>query len=159
MKKHSLSFFLVFVMLVACSSNNTNTSKQTDEITSESSNASKKSSSTAATQGDGIIGEWQLTQHLYDANGNKQIDEEERKKPLSQAKDYLKLNSDGTCLFYMHKLKGRYEIKTQASGKKILYLFDKDNNKENRGQIVSVSKTELILLNHSSGSFSIYKRV
>ncbi|HVE61381.1 MAG TPA: hypothetical protein VNA26_06165, partial [Chitinophagaceae bacterium] len=81
MKKYSLSFFPVFVMLVACSSNDTNTSKQTDKITSKSSNASKQSSSTVAIQGDGIIGEWQLSHHLYDANGNNKIDEEERKKP------------------------------------------------------------------------------
>ena len=111
-------------------------------------------------QGDNIIGEWQLTIIITDANANNKIDEDERKDAIKEAEDYLKLNSDGTCIFYAHKTKGRYEIKTQSNGKKILYLFDKDNNKENRGQIFSVSANELIMLSHSVGTtFKVYKKL
>ncbi|GAB4026027.1 hypothetical protein GCM10028809_08760 [Spirosoma gilvum] len=107
-----------------------------------------------------LIGQWQLTQKIIDSNANNKIDEAERKEAITQAQDYLRFNNDGTCEFYTVKVKGRYELKPQSSGKQALYLIDKDNNREGRGVIESVTATELILVSHSSGTvFSVYKRL
>ncbi len=154
--KQFLFYSLIFT--VACGNNNTAAEPSNNSPNENKGQTTAKISSN--TSADDIIGEWQLTMIISDANANNKIDENERKDAIKEAEDYLKLNSDGTCLFYTLKTKGRYEIKTQSNGKKILYLFDKDNNKENRGQVFSVSSTELIMLSHSVGStFKIYKRL
>jgi len=72
----------------------------------------------------------------------------------------MKLNADGSCEFYTITIKGRYEIKTSSSGYQSLVLLDKDNIKHIRGRIYSVTKDELILIDHSSGSTcKVYKRL
>jgi lipocalin-like protein len=107
-----------------------------------------------------LIGAWQLSVVIIDKNANNKIDDDERKDALKEAQDYLRFNPDGTCEFYQHKVPGRYEVKTESSGKQKLVLYDKNNNKENRGIIYSVTKDELIMHSHSSGStFRIYKRL
>ncbi|MGC3976117.1 MAG: lipocalin family protein [Nitrospira sp.] len=107
-----------------------------------------------------LVGAWQLTMMIIDKNANNRLEDEERKDPIRGAQDYLKLNADGSCEFYTFKVKGRYEIKTSSSGYQTLVLFDKDKNKENRGRLYSVTKDELILIDHSSGStFKVYKRL
>lgn len=107
-----------------------------------------------------LIGEWQLTMKISDTNRNGKIDDDERRSAITQARDYLKFNRDGTCVFYAHKVKGRYELKPQSSGSQVLYLFDQDNNREGRGVIVSVNRNELVLLSSSVGRiFSVYKRL
>ena len=106
-----------------------------------------------------LLGAWQLTMMIVDKNANNRLEDEERKDPIQNAQDYMKFNADGSCEFYTFKVKGRYEIKTSSSGYQSLVLFDKDNTKLNRGRIYSVTKDELILIDHSSGStFKVYKR-
>lgn len=111
-----------------------------------------------AGQSTDLVGSWQLTTVIVDKNRNSKIDDDERKDPMPGGQDYLKLNADGTCEFYVHKTPGRYEVKTESDGRQKLMLFDKNNNKENRGLIYSVTKDELILLNFSTRAFSLYKR-
>ena len=107
-----------------------------------------------------LVGAWQLSMMIIDKNANNRLEDEERKDPILGAQEYMKLNADGSCEFYTFKVKGRYELKTSSSGSQTLTLFDKDNNRASRGRIYSVTKDELILLDHSSGStFKIYKRV
>ena len=107
-----------------------------------------------------LIGAWQLTMMITDKNANNRLEDEERKDPILGAEDYIKLNADGSCEFYTLKVKGRYEIKTSSSGYQTVVLFDKDKNTSSRGRIYSVTKDELILLDHSSGStFKVYKRL
>lgn len=150
--KHLIYPVIIFLTITSGNNNATASDKTSVPI------CKQKHSVTSYIQGNDLVGEWQLTLSFYDANGNYKIEETEKKNATLNAKDYLKLNGDGTCLFYTNKLKGRYEIKTRSSGKKNLYIYDKDNNKENRGEIISVSKTELILLS-PGGAFSIYKKV
>jgi hypothetical protein len=106
-----------------------------------------------------LVGAWQLSMMIVDKNANNKLEDEERKDPILSAQDYMKLNADGSCEFYTFKVKGRYEIKTSSSGYQTLVLFDKDNNQASRGRIYSVTKDELVLTSHSSGStFKVYKR-
>jgi hypothetical protein len=59
------------------------------------------------------------------------------------------------------KLKGWYELKNE-DGKKRLYTYLDDQGtktRENAWYVISVSKTELILLSQDKYSFWIYKRV
>ena len=56
------------------------------------------------------------------------------------------------------KVRGRYELQPRSDGTKKLVLYDKDNNKEDRGLIYSLSNTELVLLNFSTRLFSVYTK-
>jgi len=117
-----------------------------------------QSSGDASAPGD-LAGTWQLSMMIVDTNANNRIDAEERKNPITETQDYLRLNSDGSCEMYVQKIKCRYEVRTSSSGNRTLVLFDKDSTRYSRGRIFSVTKDELILLDHSSGStFKIYKR-
>jgi hypothetical protein len=104
-----------------------------------------------------LVGAWNLTATYSDDNRNGTLEEAERGKSLA-AKDFLRLNADGSCEFYAFKLKGRYELETRSNGSQKLILFDKDNNKVDKGVITSVTKDELILLNVSIRAFSVYRR-
>jgi hypothetical protein len=107
----------------------------------------------------GLAGAWQLSMLIIDTNANNRIDDDERRNPMTDTQDYLKLNPDGSCEMYVQKIKCRYELKPSSSGKQTLVLYDKDNTRYSRGRIFSVTKDELILLDHSSGStFKIYRR-
>jgi hypothetical protein len=105
-----------------------------------------------------LVAAWKLTAAYTDKNRNGQLDDNERQDPLAGMQDYLKLNADGSCEFYVLKVRGRYEVQPRSDGTKKLILFDKDNHKEDRGLIYSVSKTELILLNLSTRVFTVYTR-
>ena len=107
-----------------------------------------------------LLGAWQLTMIIIDKNANNRIDEDERKDPMLEVKDFLKFNADGTCEFYTIKAPCRYDIKTSSSGTQTLVLYDKDNTKHSRGRIHALGKDELVLNSHFSGStFFIWKRL
>ena len=110
-----------------------------------------------------LIGEWELKLKVDDLNRNGKLDDEERQKAVTQVKDYYKFNSDGSCLFYTFKNKGRFEVKTRTSdGKQIVTVevLDQDNKRVMRGSIVSLTETELVLVSYSIGTiFSAYKRL
>jgi len=155
-----------YSFLLSCSNNN-DASKDNafdkaspSEAVQSESTSSNNAVGNNPTQTGGIVGEWQLKLLTSDENRNGKLDEEERKNALAkgQMKDYLKLNSDGSAIFYQHKLNGRYELKTESDGRKKLVLYDKDNNDENRGIVHTVSSNELILFKAGS-TFTVYKRL
>ena len=113
-----------------------------------------------SSQGDGIIGSWNLVLQAFDDNSNGKLDEEERKKG-NTGKHFYQFNADGSCLVYTMKLKGSYELKNE-DGKKRLYTYVDGNGtkvRENAWYLMSVSKTELILLSQDKYAFWIFKRV
>ena len=113
-----------------------------------------------SSQADNIIGGWSLMLQAFDDNSNGKLDEEERKKGNTN-KHFYQFNADGTCLVHTLKLKGSYELKNE-SGKMRLYTYidvEGTRTKENAWYIISVSKTELILLSQDKYAFWIFKRV
>jgi len=111
-------------------------------------------------QVDGIIGSWSLVMQAFDDNSNGKLDDNERKKG-SGGRHFYQFNADGTCLIHTLKLKGSYELKKEA-GRERLYTYIKDGGtqtRENAWYVISVSKTELILLSQDKYAFWIYKRV
>jgi hypothetical protein len=111
-------------------------------------------------QSDGIIGSWNLILQAFDYNSNGKLDEEERKKGNTN-KHFYQFNADGTCLIHTLKLKGSYELKNEK-GKKRLYTYVDDAGtkvRENAWYLISVSKTELILMSQDQYAFWIFKRV
>jgi len=116
--------------------------------------------SLSSSQEDGIIGSWNLLLQVFDDNSNGKLDDEERKKG-NAGKYFYQFNGDGTCLIHTMKLKGYYELKNEG-GKKRLYIdFDDkgSRSRENAWYVISVSKTELVLLSQDKFTFWIYKRV
>jgi hypothetical protein len=105
-----------------------------------------------------LVGTWKLTAAYVDTNRNSRLDAAERTAPMQGIQDYLKLNADGSCEFYVHKVAGRYELQPRSDGSRKLVLVDRNNNKEDRGLVHSVSKDELVLLNFSTRLFSVYTR-
>lgn len=105
-----------------------------------------------------LVGAWKLTSAYTDNNRNGRLDADERSTPMPGGQDYLKLNADGTSEFYVQKVTGRYELQPRSDGSRKLVLFDRDNHKEDRGLVVSISKNELVLLNLSTRLFSVYTR-
>jgi len=111
-------------------------------------------------QGSGVVGSWSLALRTFDDNKNGKLDEEERKKGET-GKHFYQFNADGTCLIHTLKLKGSYELKNDG-GKKRLYTYAIDGGtrtQENAWYLISVSKTELVLLSQDKYTFWIYKRV
>jgi len=111
-------------------------------------------------QDDGIIGSWSLVLQAFDDNNNGKLDDDERKKG-SGGRHFYQFNADGTCLIHTLKLPGSYELKNE-NGKKRLYTYINDGGTktpENKWYVISVSKTELILLSQDKYAFWIYKRV
>jgi hypothetical protein len=109
---------------------------------------------------DSIIGSWSLVLQAFDNNSNGKLDEAERKKG-NAGRHFYQFNANGTCLIHTMKLKGWYELKNE-DGKKRLYTYLDDQGtktRENAWYVISVSKTELILLSQDKYSFWIYKRV
>lgn len=111
-------------------------------------------------QGDGIIGSWSLMLQAFDDNSNGKLDDAERNKGNTN-KHFYQFNADGTCLIHTLKLKGYYEQKNEG-GRKRLYTYVYDEGtpvRENAWYLISVSKTELILLSQDKYAFWIFKRV
>lgn len=140
-----------FGLLMACSGKAS--SKNQQEETAAVTNASGDD--------DGLVGEWEQILTAGDTNGNGTLEDEERKSGHNNLKDYMKLNSDGSAIILIVKAKGRYEINEEkSSGKKYLNLFSEDGTKYRKGAIVSVGKTELLLMNKFGGSsFTVWKRL
>jgi hypothetical protein len=158
--KSMYSFAVLFGAVIVLSCDSTSGKAADASAASGKSTEAKEAPSSASSQSDPIVGEWKLAMVAPDENGNEVIDANEKAKATTM-EDYMKLNSDGSAEFYTIKLKGRYEIKTNASsGKRYLNLFDKDNTKHPRGAILSVTKDEMIILNKFGGdSFTVWKRI
>ncbi|HZI52403.1 MAG TPA: hypothetical protein VFD56_01765 [Chitinophagaceae bacterium] len=151
--------FLVYSLLfiAACGNNNTATESQTNNSTAEK----KAEPSTHSAQSDEIVGEWEMVGSVMDTNDNLQIDEAERKNLKPAAfKDYMKLNNDGSGLFTVAKMEGRYEATAKESGdKKFLTWHDKANGPHRIGTIISVSKSELHIKEPGGHGLFIWKRL
>lgn len=151
--------FYALLFMVACGNNNTATDAQlTNNSTTEKIPGPPNSS---AAQGDDIVGEWEMVGFVVDTNDNMEIDEAERKSLTPASfKDYMKLNSDGSGLFTVAKMEGRYEAKAkETSGKKFLTWYDKAEGRHRIGTIISVSKDELHIKEPGGHGLFIWKRL
>lgn len=159
--KLNLIFCIVLILLIACSDN-----KAAEETTAPKPEQQPElASNTETTQpsGDGIVGYWKLTLEAYDDNGNKTLDEEERKKGIKNKYTY-RFNADGSCQiqdFY----KGRYQEKTE-NGNKMLYVYrnrivgeeDKDPVPDVY-RITSMTKNQIVLLEQQGDlTFWVFER-
>ena len=132
--------------------------QQTDNSSSE---RKEEPASTSSAQGDDIIGEWELVGFVGDTNDNLQIDEEERKNLTTPSyKDFMKLNSNGTGLFTIAKMEGRYEAKPKENGgKNYLTWYDKANGPHKMGTIIKVTKDELHIKEPGGNGLFLWKRL
>ena len=108
-----------------------------------------------------IVGEWELVSSIVDTNDNMEIDEEERPKlkPVT-IKDYMKLNADGSGLFTVAEMEGRYEITNDGSrGKQRLTWYDKANGPHKVGTIIKVTKEELHIKEPGGWGLFLWKRL
>jgi hypothetical protein len=111
----------------------------------------------------GITGYWKLTLEAYDDNGNKILDEAERKKGIKNRYS-LRLNSDGSCQI-QEVYKGRYEVRTEGD-KKMLYVYrnrvvgeEEQDPPPDIYRIISASKNEIVLLeNEGNLTFWVFER-
>jgi hypothetical protein len=107
-----------------------------------------------------IVGEWELVGFTGDTNDNLQIDEEERKNLKTPAyKDYMKLDSDGSGLFTIGKMEGRYEIKKESNGRSVMKWYDKGNGEHRIGSVMKVSKEELTIKEPGGNGLFLWKRL
>jgi hypothetical protein len=102
------------------------------------------------TSGEDITGYWKLTLEARDDNGNKILDETERKKGFKNHYSF-RFNADGSCQI-VESYKGRYEVKTEG-GNKMLYVYrkrlegvEKQDPPPDIYRIISTTKNELVLL-------------
>ena len=151
--KHLAFYGLIF--LIACSNNNASEEKQLAD------NSSTETKSVAASAGDDIVGEWEMVGFIGDTNDNLQIDEDERKNLKTPSfKDYMKLNRDGSGLFTVAKLEGRYEIKqNESNGRKDMTWFDKTSSPHRMGSIMKVTKEELHIKEPGGDGLFLWKRL
>lgn len=152
-----LLYSLLF--LVACDNNNTATQSQAADNSATAEKSEAPTSSSA--QRNEIVGEWEMVAFVMDTNDNLQIDEAERKNLKAPSfKDYMKLNSDGSGLFTVARMEGRYEAKAeQSGGKKFLTWYDKEEGPHRIGTIVSVSKDELHIKEPGGNGLFLWKRI
>lgn len=149
--------FYLLMFIAACGNDNSSNSEQADNPGSKS----KKEASTVSVSDDGLVGEWEMVGSIVDTNDNLQIDDDERKnlKP-SPLKDYMKLNSDGTGLFTVAKMEGRYEAKAKEDGgKQYLTWYDRANGPHPIGTIISVTRDELHIKEPGGYGLFIWKRI
>jgi hypothetical protein len=147
------------VLLVLC--NNNEAAQETTVTNKQVEAASNKE--TDQSPGNGITGYWKLTLEAYDDNGNKILDEAERKKGIKNRYS-LRLNTDGSCKI-QEVFKGRYEVKTEGD-KKMLYVYrDRVVGEEEQDpppdiyRIISASKNELVLLeNEGNLTFWVFEK-
>ncbi len=161
MKSNSLiTILLAVIFLTNCGNNNAATAEKQSSDNS-SSEKTEKTASTASAQGDDIVGEWEMVSSVVDTNDNLQIDEEERAKlqPVS-FKDYMKLNRDGSGLFTIAKMEGRYEIKKDDSnGRNFMTWYDKSDSPHRVGSIMKVTKDELTIKEPGGSGLFLWKRL
>lgn len=157
-KIHSFFFLLLTVIVLSCGNNDNKTATPAPSA-SESSEERKPTTASETASGDGLVGEWEMEGSVQDTNDNLQIDEEERAnlKPAS-FKDYMKLNSDGSGLFTVAQMEGRYEV-TDEGGKKFLRWFDQANGPHRVGTIIKISGDELHIKEPGGNGLFVWKRI
>lgn len=155
-----LTISVLMAVISACSDNSAAVKQTSDNLSIE------KQQAVTDDQHDDITGEWDLIMVAPDDNGNDKLDEGERKNAITKDSPgksfpdgYMKLNKDGSCVFFSVKMKGRWELETnQSSGYKSLRWVDEGDGKHRVGRLLSVTKEELILREPGGSSFLVYKR-
>ena len=159
--KSYLIFLFVPVLFIACSNNKAAEEKIGSKPEQRSEVAANKE--TNQSTGDGIVGYWKLTLEAYDDNGNKTLDEDERKKGIKNKYTY-RFNADGSCQI-QETFKGRYEEKTE-NGNKMLYVYrNRVVGEEEKDpvpdvyRIISMTKDQLVLLEREGNlTFWVFER-
>ena len=162
MKTKFLFFCVALIFLLCnCGDNKAATNNEKGSANNSSTEKKEEPTSNSSAQGDDIIGQWEMVSSIVDTNDNLQIDEDERKnlKPVS-VKDYMKLNQDGSGLFTVAKMEGRYEITDpKGDGKKLLTWYDKANGRHRIGTIMKVTKDELHIKEYGGHGLFVWKRL
>jgi hypothetical protein len=159
--KQTFMIFLIVVQFVFLNcGNNKAATNEKQQANNSSSEKKQEAASNSSAQGDDIIGEWELVGSIVDTNDD-QIDEDERKNLQSPGyKDYMKLNRNGSGLFTIAKMDGRYEITDPKSdGKKFLTWYDKANGQHRIGTIINVTKDELHIKEPGGSGLFVWKRL
>ena len=133
-------------IIISCN----NSASETKVADTAKQNEVASTTDTNQPSGDGITGYWKLTLEAYDDNGNKILDEAERKKGIKNNYTF-RFNADGSCKI-QESFGGRYEVKTEG-GKQVLYVYrNRVVGEEDKDPvpdvylITSMSKNEMVLL-------------
>lgn len=158
MKTSFFGMMVAVILAVAVSCNNTAPETAVADTPKQSEVAS-----TTEPLGDGIVGTWKLKLETSDDNGNKALDEEERKKGFKN--NYVfQFKADGSCKI-QQIYNGRYEVKTEG-GKQMLYVHrarvvgeEEKDPVPDIYRIIILNKTELVLLEQIGNlTFWIFER-
>ena len=158
MNSRSLIPLFTTVFLIA----NCGANKAKNEQQSNTTPAGKKAepASNPSARGDDIVGEWEMVGFVVDTNDNLQIDEAERRALKQTMKDYMKLNRDGSGVFTVAKMQGRYETTDQGSGgRKYLTWYDKANGRHRVGTIIKLTRDELHIKEPGGHGLFVWKRI
>ena len=161
MKQTCIIFLMPAIFCLAnCGDNSAATTEKQSPGNSSSGKKAEPSANSSA-QGDDIVGEWEMVGSIVDTNDNLQIDEEERKNMNApRYKDYMKLNSDGSGLFTIAKMEGRYEIKKdESNGRNNMTWYDKSDSPHRVGSIMKVTKEELTIKEPGGSGLFLWKRL
>ena len=152
---------IILLLLFPSACSNEGTAKNTSENSTKTPEQTTANTQTDDSNDDGIIGDWELVGFVGDTNDNLQIDEQERKNlKAASYKDYMTLNSDGSGLFTVAKMEGRYEIKAdESNGRKMMTWYDKENGRHQVGSIMKVTKDELTIKEPGGNGLLLWKRI
>lgn len=138
---------MLYVLFVqACASNSSS-----DDETS----TGNESIAGAASQENGIVGEWDQQYTCFDKNGNYKLEPDEKKASGTRLGfNWFRFNADGSCLRDKDlQFKGTYKIE-EKNGDKRLVIEGGDNL---RYTITELTANELVL--GADGAFIIFKRI
>ena len=154
------SILLCLLFLAACS-NDTTVKNTSENPTKAEEQTTTNAQTNNSSHGDGLVGKWELVGSVVDTNDNLQLDEEEKKNlKAASYKDYMTLNSDGTGLFTVAEMEGRYEIKVdESNGRKFMTWYDKANGPHRVGSIMKVTKDELTIKEPGGNGLFLWKRI
>ncbi len=161
MKIKSILFCAAAIFILTNCGDNKATTDEKQQTNNTSSEKKAEPATKSSAQGNDIIGEWEMVGFVNDTNDNLQIDENERKNLKTPSfKDYMKLNSNGSGLFTVAKMEGRYEAKPKESGgQKYITWYDKANGPHRVGTIIKVTRDELHIKEPAGNGLFIWKRL
>jgi len=159
--KSSLIFCIAFALLISCG-NNKAAEEKTASKPAERKEVADNTETKQAT-GNDIAGYWKLILEAYDNNGNKNLDEEERKRGIKN-KYSFRFNADGSCQI-REMFKGHYEVKAESNSKMLYVYRKKVEGEEDKDpapdvyRIVTLSKDQLVLLEREGNlTFWVFER-
>lgn len=158
---HLTKFTCLFCLFTVISCGGIGNAEMASDNATGTSSSRPATTANDASSVDGIVGQWELKYIAVDKNMNKELEQAEIDKAITQAKDYLQFNADGSCLFTPLKTKGQYKIVEDKGRKKLqIFVAEYGDKPYNKYDIKSVTKDELQLLKFSGEySFQVYKRL